>query len=113
MLRVISNSPTLIILLAGLIVSFAAVPLQITEWAEGFRTSSESEGRVAVQGADGAASAEGMAPAEGDARQPGGVAMIFLPLVKVMVIMGIGGLLTALVLWIMGRIKRGNVLQKA
>ncbi|MEM7134208.1 MAG: hypothetical protein AAF702_48510 [Chloroflexota bacterium] len=88
--------PTLIILLAGLIVSFAAVPLQNTEWAEGIRTE-------VGEGAEGA---------EGEGSPPGGIIMIIAPLLKVTILMGIGGLLTALVLWIIGKVKRPQVATK-
>ena len=89
--------PTLIILLAGLIVSFAAVPLQNTEWAEGFRTGVSERGEgVEAAGAEGS-----------EGGQPSGVFMVVGPLIKVTILMGIGGLLTALVLWII-RMARGS-----
>lgn len=44
--------PTFITLLAGLIVSLAAVPLQNTDWAEGFRAGASE--RVAGVEAEGA-----------------------------------------------------------
>lgn len=95
--------PTLLILLAGLLVSLAAVPLQNTEWADGIR-SGVSEGGEVVEAAD----AEG---SEGNAPSP--VFVVVAPLIKVTLLMGIGGLLTALTLWIIGRIKRQKVPKKA
>lgn len=92
--------PTIIILLAGLIVSFAAVPLQDTEWADGFRTEVGERGEGVE--AEGAESREG--------GQPSGVLSVIGPLIKVTILMGIGGLLTALVLWIIGRIKRWTLM---
>ena len=92
--------PTLIILLAGLIVSFAAVPLQNTEWAEGFRTGvSESGGGVEAEGAEGSEGGE-------EDSAPGGVLIVIGPLIKVTILMGIGGLLTALVLWVIRMARR-------
>lgn len=91
--------PTLIILLAGLIVSFAAVPLQNTEWADGIRTGFSEDGEGSErEEADGER-------AVGEEGRPGGVIMIIGPLIKVTILMGIGGLLTALVLWIIGKVK--------
>jgi len=86
--------PTLIILIAGLLISFAAVPLQNTEWAEGMRAEADehNEGSEA-EGREG--------PPEG---LLGGVLMVILPLVKVSLLMGIGVLLTTLVSWIIRRI---------
>ena len=75
--------PTLVILVAGLIVSFAVVPLQDTEWAEGFRTEVGAEGVEEGFGEEG--------------EMPGGAIMVILPLIKVSILMGIGALLTALV----------------
>lgn len=87
-------TPTLIILFAGLIISFAAVPLQSTEWAEGIRAEADghSEGSEG-EGREG--------PSEG---LLGSVLMVILPLVKVSLLMGIGVLLTTLVSWIIRRI---------
>ncbi len=82
--------PTLLILIAGLIVSFAVVPLQSTEWAENFRAESGEGGGEGFEG-------EGAPPM---------ALLIILPLVKVSLLMGIGGGLTALVLWIIRRVKR-------
>jgi len=90
--------PTLIILLAALLVSFAVLPLQNSEWADGFRVGSESG--VAEQSAEGAATAASEEP------PIAGVAQILLPLVKVAAIMGIGGLLTALGLWVSNKVNR-------
>ena len=89
--------PALIILLAGLLVSFAAVPLQNTEWAQSTRAEVSSEG-----GASEALGEEGEPASE----VPGGVFTMILPLVKVIIFMGIGGLLTALALWTIRLFKR-------
>jgi len=99
--------PTLIILVAGLIVSFAALPLQNTEWAESFRAGvGESGDGVAAEGAEGVeVIADGQEDGqEGDA--PGGIIMVIGPLIKVTLLMGIGGLLTVLVLWIIRMVRR-------
>ena len=93
--------PTLIILLAGLIVSFAAVPLQNTEWAEGFRTGVSERGEgVEAAGAEGSEGGQ-------EGGTPSSALMVVGPLIKVTILMGIGGLLTALVLWII-RMARGS-----
>jgi len=84
--------PTLIILIAGLIVSFAVVPLQNTEWAESLRVESSEGGEP-----------EGFGDGE---NAPPMALLIILPLVKVSLLMGIGGGLTALVFWIIRRVKR-------
>lgn len=68
--------PTLIILLAAAVVCVAFLPLAGTEWADGFRLTTD-----VVQ-------EEGV-PA-------GGIIMIVGPLIKVAILMGIGALLTAL-----------------
>lgn len=94
--------PTLIILLAGLIVSFAALPLQNTEWAEGFRTGVSERGEVSE--AEGVA---GNAGGEEEGEPSGGVLIVIGPLIKVAILMGIGGLLTALGLWTI-HIARGS-----
>ncbi len=76
-------APTLIILLAGLLISFAAVPLANTDFAEGFRSGSTAE------------IAEAEPVGEEEVALSG--ALLLLPLVKVAVIMGIGAGLTTLV----------------
>lgn len=91
--------PTLIILAAGLIVSFAAVPLQNTEWAEGFRTESGEERGEEGFGAEG--------------EMPGGIIMVIGPLIKVTILMGIGVGLTSLALWIIRKIRRALGAQPA
>ena len=88
--------PTLIILLAGLIVSFAALPLANTGWAESFRTGSEEQ-FVDQENAEQTGEEE---------PETGGVAMMILPLIKVMLFMGVGVLLTMLVRWIIGLVNR-------
>lgn len=91
--------PALIILLAGLLVSFAAIPLQNTAWAENTRAEVGSEGGVGeALGEEGEPSSE--VSGEIPSGVPGGVLTMILPLVKVIIFMGIGGLLTALALWI-------------
>ena len=82
--------PTLIIFVAGLIVSFAAMPLANTEFAEGIRGDSPIE------------SAEAESAGE-DIALSG--ALVLLPLVKVAVIMGIGAGLTVLVASLIRRIR--------
>ncbi|MCB0132681.1 MAG: hypothetical protein KDD78_17585 [Caldilineaceae bacterium] len=92
--------PTLIILLAGLVVSFAALPLANTEWAEGFRTDVGEEQPAAQEGAG---------QAEAGEPQMGGVATAILPVVKVMLFMGVGVLLTMLgrgIVRLAGRFRR-------
>lgn len=84
--------PTLIILVAGLIVSFAAVPLQNTEWAEGFRSEITAEGGEEELGEEG--------------EMAGGIIMVIGPLLKVTILMGIGVGLTSLVAWIIRRLRR-------
>lgn len=84
--------PILIILAAGLIVSFAAVPLEDTAWAEGIRTEASAAG-----------GAEGFGD-EGE--MPGGIIMVIGPLIKVTILMGIGVGLTSLGAWIIRRIRR-------
>ena len=85
--------PMLIILVAGLVVSFAAIPLQNTEWAENMRTEVGAEGEERADFAE-------------EGGPPNSSLMIILPLVKVTVLMGIGGALTALVLWLIRLFKR-------
>jgi len=93
--------PTLIILLAGLLISFAAVPLQNTEWAEGMRAEADGHNEGAErEGREG--------PPDG---LLGSVLMVLLPLVKVSLLMGIGVLLTTLVSWIIRRIKGPRVVR--
>lgn len=87
-------APTLIILIAGLIISFAVVPLQDTEWAESIRMS--------AGGFDENFEEDGMSEGESFSR----IAMVIFPLIKVTLLMGVGGLLTALVLSIIRIIKR-------
>ena len=92
--------PTLIILVASAIVILAALPAANSEWAEGIRNNSrdQREGQQFEEG-EGGEGGEGREAAEGRGR-PSGVFMIVAPLIKVTILMGIGGLLTALVLWI-------------
>ena len=82
--------PTLIILLAGLVVSFAALPLANTEFAEGMRGDSVVEGTEAE-------SAEEEVAVSG--------VLLLLPLVKVAAFMGVGVGLTALATRIVRRVK--------
>lgn len=85
--------PTLIILLAGLIVSFAVVPLQNTEWADTIRAAAS----VDVEANEGF---------EGEDAPTTGALMMLLPLVKVAIFMGVGAALTALIAWIIRLFKR-------
>ncbi len=90
-------APAIVILLAGLIVSFTVVPLQNTEWAESTRAGRSESGKgVEAPGVE--------VREEGDPL--GGILMVVGPLIKVTILMSIGGLLTALVLRIISRIKR-------
>ena len=88
--------PTLIILFASALVIMAAWPVENSAWAEGIRNQPDHHG---PEGGD--HDYEGEHEGEGG---PGGIAMIFLPMVKVAILMGIGGLLTALGLFIAGRV---------
>lgn len=87
--------PILIILVAGLVVSFAAVPLQDTDWAENMRME------VGAEGEERANFTEENSP-------PNSSLLVILPLVKVTILMGIGGALTALVLWLIRVFQRGR-----
>lgn len=87
--------PTLIILVAGLVVSFAALPLANTEFAEGIRGDSTVEST--------GAEATGAEPAEEDVALSG--ALVLLPLVKVAAFMGVGAGLTMLVTRLIRRIR--------
>lgn len=88
--------PTLIILFASALVIMAAWPVENSAWAEGIRSQPDHHG---PEGGEGERH-------EGGEREgpPGGIAMIFLPMVKVAILMGIGGLFTALGLFIAGRV---------
>ncbi|MDM8520129.1 hypothetical protein QUF64_08785 [Anaerolineales bacterium HSG6] len=91
--------PTLIILVASALVILAVLPLAQTDWAETVRSSPEHE-------------QEDMEPssAEGEyAELPFAIVGFVLSFIKVTMQMGIGGLLTALVLWISKKIR--HVLQ--
>ena len=83
-------APTLIILLVGLLVSFAALPLANTGFAEGMRGDSPMESAEAES-------------AEEEVALSG--ALVLLPLVKVAALMGIGAGLTVLVTGIIRRIR--------
>lgn len=85
--------PTLIILLAGLLVSFTALPLANTEFAEGMRVDAPAE----------RAEAE---PGEGEMALSG--ALVLLPLVKIAAFMGVGAGLTVLVTRLVRRVKGTN-----
>ena len=91
--------PTLIILFASALVIMAAWPVENSAWAEGIRNQPDSHGPEGGEGESG----EGGEGGEEEGA-PGGIAMIFLPMVKVAILMGIGGLLTALGLFIAGRV---------
>ena len=88
--------PTLIILAAAALVVLASIPLAQTDWAEGFRSGFGGEGTEQVTEVE----------AGEDEEAPPAAAMLVLPLVKVTLLMSIGGLLTALVLWIVRLISR-------
>jgi len=85
--------PALLILLAGLIVSFAALPLENTGWAEGIRAG------VGIGGEGG----EGLVR---EGQSPAGVVAMIGPLIKVAALMGIGALLTALGLWLIRMVRQ-------
>lgn len=86
--------PTLIILFASALVIMAAWPVENSAWAEGIRNQPDHHGPEG-----------GNHDHEGEHEGgPRGIAMIFLPMVKVAILMGIGGLLTALGLFIAGRV---------
>lgn len=95
--------PALLILFAGLIIGFAAVPLENTEWAESIRAG------VGIGGEGG----EGLA---GEGQSPASVVALIGPLIKVAALMGIGALLTALGLWLIRMVRqtgsgRGEVVE--
>ena len=91
--------PTLIILVAGLLVSFAALPLANTEFAQGMRGGATTENADAQ-------------PATEEQAALGGL-LLLLPLVKVAAFMGVGAGLTAFGLWIIRKIKgRGLAREK-
>lgn len=84
--------PALILIIAALIVAFASILLENTEWAEGIRAGFEA--------GDSAAAAE---VASSEAGPPDiDVAIYFLPLLKVLLFMGIGAFFT----WLARRIIR-------
>ncbi len=85
--------PTLIILFASALVIMAAWPVENSAWAEEIRSQPDHHGPEGERG-------------EGGEREgpPGGIAMIFLPMVKVAILMGIGGLFTAIGLFIARRV---------
>ncbi|MDM8528077.1 hypothetical protein QUF58_07660 [Anaerolineales bacterium HSG24] len=87
--------PTLIILVASALVILAVLPLAQTDWAETVRSSPEHEQEDMEQMTE-----------EGEhAEHPSTVVGFVLSFIKVTIQMGIGGLLTALVLWISKRIR--------
>ena len=98
--------PTLIILVASAIVILAALPAANTDWAEGIRSNSHERHERGEAGQE-FEEGEGGEGSEGRPR-PSGVLMIVGPLIKVTILMGIGGLLTALVLWIIRLVSGGR-----
>jgi len=94
--------PTLIILFASALIIMAAWPVENSAWAEGIRTERSNHG---PEGGEGEGEGEAFSGEGEDA--PPRIAMIFLPMVKVAILMGIGGLFTALGLWI-ARLVTGN-----
>ena len=87
--------PMLIILVAGLLVSFAALPLANTEFAEGVR--GRARDGAATENVDAQTATEEEVALSG--------LLLLLPLVKVALLMGVGAGLTALVLWIIRKFK--------
>ncbi len=87
-----SFAPTLIILVASALVVLAMLPLAQTNWAESVRSNPGHERE----------DMEPMTETEaGEHTEPPSAAVGFVfSLIKVTLQMGIGGLLTALVLWI-------------
>ena len=83
-MKLIKNNliPALIILAAATLIIILALPLANTEWAEGFRTT-------------GATGTETEPIAEGNT--PPALLSLILPVFKVMIFMGVGGLLTTFV----------------
>lgn len=82
----------LILIIAALVVAFASIPLQNTEWADGIRAGFETGETVAdAESAVGEAGSSDI-----------GVAIYFLPLVKVFLFMGVGAFFT----WLAKRIIR-------
>ncbi len=80
--------PTLLILAASALVVLVSLPLAQTDWADGFRTGFDSEETTQVVQAE---------ATDGEEETlPGGVASV-APFFKVIALMGIGGLFTALV----------------
>jgi len=92
--------PTLIILATAALVVFASIPLAQTDWAAGVRSGFGGERTEQV--AEGGE--EGFEEGEGDP----GVALYFLPLIKVTILMGIGSLLTALVWGVVKLLSKGK-----
>lgn len=90
--------PTLIILAAAALVIIAVLPLAQTDWADGFRTGFGGEGTEQV------AEAEGF---EGEDGRPSGIIIYVMSSVKVFILMGIGALLTFVVLGIVRIIGKG------
>lgn len=89
--------PTLIILAAAALVVLVSLPLAQTDWADGMRTSFEAQ-----EGGEEIATVEGGEAERGDM----GVFNYIAPLIKVTILMGIGGLLTMLALGVIKLIPR-------
>ena len=90
--------PALIIIVAALVVAFASIPLQNTEWAEGIRTGFASDENAEGNSTEGGEVRESVDEGPSDV----GVAIYFLPLIKVSLLMGIGAFFT----WLITRIIR-------
>lgn len=89
--------PTLIILAAAALVILVSLPLAQTDWANGLRTSFEAQ-----EGGEEIATVEG-----GEAESADMGALIYIaPLIKVTILMGVGGLLTILALGVIKLISR-------
>ena len=91
-MRLIKNNlvPVVIILLAAALVILLVSPLESTGFAEGIRASLSAEGARANEGAE---------------RSIPAFALVILPVFKVVILMGVGVVLTSLGLW-MSRLGR-------
>ncbi len=93
-MKLLNNTfiPTIIILLAAALIVTLVLPLAGTEWADSFRTESETSGEVS---SDETTSEPDVFESE-DTNSPA-LFMLLLPIVKVIIFMSIGGLITILI----------------
>lgn len=84
--------PALIILVAAALIVIAVLPLAQTDWADSIRTGFDGEGTDQV--------------AETEGGKPSGIIVYVMSLVKVFILMGIGALLTFVVLGIVKGVRR-------